>query len=264
MNDVIDPPAERELPPARAVRMRAGLLSAAHRPPRHTRRRLAVALAAVAVLAGGAAVAADRRDAGRELLAMGPDELSPTLREAAEQCLTWYTGRPEIGVTLGDLVVGAEQAHRAALLFITPAGYLTCDVTREPGEEVTGASAGEAWPHRDWLPGQFQRLLLTTREPRSGDAIVTGRVSARVARLVLEHGDGHTTVARLRRGVFGLITRDAGVTGRAALVAYDAAGREIDRKPLFEPPGCFTDPAGTVIYDSKGATDCRPAEPWGF
>lgn len=56
----------------------------------------------------------------------------------------------------------------------------------------------------------------------------------------------------------------SGVTDRAALVAYDAAGREIDRKPLFEPGGCFTDPAGAVISSSKGATGCRPAQPWGY
>jgi len=262
MNHVLDPPAERDLPPGRARDMRTALLAGTRRPAGR-RTRLAVALAAVMVLAAGAAVTLDRRDAGRDLLAMGPDELSPSLRAAAEQCLTWYTRRPEIDVALGDLVVAAEQEHRAALLFVTPAGYLTCDVTREPGEEVTGAVAGGAWPHRDWLPGQFERLLLTTREDRAGHAMATGRVSTKVARLVLEHGDGHTTEARLRHGVFGVLTRGFGVTPRAALVAYDAAGREIDRKPLFEPAGCFTDPAGTVIYGRQGS-GCRPAEPWGY
>jgi hypothetical protein len=264
MNDVLNPPAGRDLPPGRAREMRLALLAATRRPDAR-RRRLAVALATAVVLAAGAAgtaVTLERRDAGRELLAMGPDELSPSLREAAEQCLRWHAMRPEIVVAPGDLAVAAEQGHRAALLFITPAGYLTCDVTREPGEEVTGGSAGEAWPHRDWLPGPVQRLLLTTREDRAGHAMATGRVSARVARLVLDHGDGHITEARLRQGLFGVITRDFGVTGQAALVAYDAAGREIDRRPLFEPVGCYTDPAGTVVY-GREQTGCRPAEPWG-
>jgi hypothetical protein len=98
-----------------------------------------------------------------------------------------------------------------------------------------------------------------------GDVAVTGRVSARVHRLVLEHGDGHTTAARLTDGVFGLLTEGANVNKDAELVSYDAKGTEIDRRLLFRPSNqfdhCYADSSGTVVYGEPG-TDCQPAELW--
>jgi hypothetical protein len=98
-----------------------------------------------------------------------------------------------------------------------------------------------------------------------GSVSVLGRVSARVDRLVLEHGNGRTTTARLRDGAFGIISRTDDVRKDAELVSYDRAGREIDRRLLFqfseEYDHCYTDPDGTVIYGEPGP-DCRPADPW--
>lgn len=55
------------------------------------------------------------------------------------------------------------------------------------------------------------------------------------------------------------------VTQDAALVGYDASGREIGRVALFAPhrqtDGCFTDPAGNIGYGTAGNT-CCPAFPW--
>jgi hypothetical protein len=133
------------------------------------------------------------------------------------------------------------------------------------GREVLGGVGSEAWPHRDWLPGPVQRLSVSSTELDSGAVSVLGRVSARVHRLVLEHGNGATTTARLAGGAFGLLSRADDVRPGAELVSYDAQGREIDRQPLFTPldtfPHCYTDPAGQVIYGTPGP-GCRPADPW--
>jgi hypothetical protein len=55
------------------------------------------------------------------------------------------------------------------------------------------------------------------------------------------------------------------VNQKAELVSYDTAGREIDRRPLFPPPGwfdrCYVDPSGKVVYGKPGP-NCRPADPW--
>ncbi|GGO06508.1 hypothetical protein [Micromonospora parathelypteridis] len=114
--------------------------------------------------------------------------------------------------------------------------------------------------------GPIQRLLLVSTEADGGDVAVTGRVSARVQRLVLEHGDGQTTTARMVNGVFGLITEDANTNEDAELVSYDTTGAEIDRRLLFRPSDqfdhCYEDSAGTLVYGEPGAA-CRPAERWG-
>ncbi|WP_405096360.1 hypothetical protein [Micromonospora sp. NBC_01412] len=267
MNDILDPPAERDLPPARAARMRADLHQTLRgRPTRSVRLRLAAAT--VAVLLAGVGVAATLEGepgaGGAQVLAMGRAELSGSLLRAARQCLTWTKGG-DSSLTLDDLAVAVERGDRAMVLFMSDAGYLTCEVTRQGGGEPSGGSSHERWPRSDWLPGPVQRLLLTSSEPRGGDVAVSGRVSARVHRLVLDHGDGRTTTARISRGAFGLVTHARPVTGRAELVSYDAAGGELDRRPLFRPSDrfdhCYATPSGEVIYGPAG-TDCRPAERW--
>lgn len=143
---------------------------------------------------------------------MGPTELSPTLHRSVEQCLDWNAQEPlhtdnsaERGdasgggqpdgaswpaVTVDDLAVAAQRDDTAALLFLTEAGYLTCDVRLRAGREPTGGLGGAAhWPQRDWLPGPVQWLSLGSTEPDGGDVTVSGRISAPVYRLVLEHGD---------------------------------------------------------------------------
>ncbi|MER7894525.1 hypothetical protein ABTX15_32555 [Micromonospora sp. NPDC094482] len=265
MKDILDAPIERDLPPGKATRMRADLMTSIHRPRPRTAVRLGIAtMAAAAAVVTGVAVAPNGDDV--QQLAMGPGELSPTLHQAMEQCLSWNAQTERLPVSLDQLAVAAEQHHRAVALFMTETGYLTCDVSMSPGEEISGGITGASdWPQRDWLPGPVQRLLLTSTEIEGGDVAVTGRVSARVHRLLLEHGDGHTTAARLNDGVFGLLTEDASVNEDAELVSYDATGTEVDRRLLFRPSDefdtCYADSSGNVVYGKRGS-DCLPAERW--
>jgi hypothetical protein len=102
--------------------------------------------------------------------------------------------------------------------------------------------------------------------------MVIGRASARVKRLVLEHGDGRTTAARLKDGAFGLVSTGGPVRADAKLVSYDAHGNELGRMPLFDrDERCYADPAGRVLYPIHVPRDapppdpatCLPTEPWG-
>ncbi|MGC5285826.1 hypothetical protein [Micromonospora sp. DT231] len=266
MKDILDTPAERELPPASAARMRADLMTSIRRPRRRGAVRLGIAtVATAAAVVAGVAMVPNDGEAGH--LAMGSGELSPTLHQAMKQCLKWNAQHERLPVSMDDLAVAAEQDHRVLALFMTETGYFTCDVSRPPHGEPSGGTSGErVWPQRKWLPGPIQRLLLTSTDLDGGDVAVTGRVSARVHRLVLEHGDGHTTTARMVNGVFGLLSEGASVTKDAELVSYDTTGAEIDRRLLFRPSdefdNCYVDSSGTIVYGEPGG-DCRPAEPWG-
>lgn len=281
MNDLLQPPAERDLPPRRAARMRAELLAATAGPrPRPVRRRLLVATAAVVTLtagvaavvtlaAGGAVTSQVRQDDPTMILAMSTAEQDNELRAAVRQCLSWADdpagrGGDDVRVTAADVAVTARRGHQAVALFVTDVGYASCKVGNDPAMGITGEINGGRWPHRDWLPGPVQTLSLTSYQPYGGAVSVLGRVSARVDRLVLEHGAGQTTTARLHNGTFGLISRTADVRRNAELVSYDATGQEIDRRSLFELgeyPHCYTDPSGTILF-SKPGTDCLPADPW--
>ncbi|MEU9516804.1 hypothetical protein [Micromonospora sp. NPDC048169] len=279
MNDILDLPAERDLPPEAALAMRARLLGVASPPPARTP-RLRIAMAGVALLAvasGAAAVVWDRPERSTlQVLAMGVGELSPTLRDAAEQCLQWNSpqrqtrqnpGEQPVPVSLADLAVAIEGGDRALVLFMNDVGYTTCDVEWAGTPRVSGGGPSEPWPHGEWLPGPVQRLLLTSTEADGGDVGVSGRVSSRVHRLVLDHGDGHTTAARLSEGAFGLMTSDARLKAGndPELVSYDAHGTEIDRRPLFQAEDelahCYAGPDGKPIY-GKPTSGCRPAEKW--
>lgn len=279
MNDILDLPAERDLPPGTARAMRAQLLASVRpRPARSPRLRVAVAgVALLGVASGVAAVLWDRpEDATVQVLAMGPGELSPTLRDAAERCLRWNSPQRQaqqqastspVPVSLADLAVAIERGDRALVLFMNDVGYATCDVEWAGTARESGGSATETWPHGDWLPGPVQRLLLTSTEADGGDVSASGRVSARVHRLVLDHGDGRTTAARLSGGAFGLMTSGARLhaDNRPELVSYDARGVEIDRRPLFQAEDeldrCYAGPDGKRIY-GKPTSGCRPAEKW--
>jgi len=277
MNDLINPPAERDLPPGRAARMRAEILTATRVPRRRaTRWRLVVPVAAVLSLIAGVALTLQVREDGRsEILAMSRGELDPALRGAAKQCLTWMdpAGRDPadreaglIPVSLADVTMAARQDDRSVIMFMNRTGYVACEVTAAAwGREVMGGLSGSAWKHRDWLPGPVQLLSLSSSEFNGGAVSALGRVSARVHRLVLEHGTGSTTTARLSGGVFGLISTGDDVRRDAELVSYDAGGREIDRRPLFQTADeldhCYTDPAGKLLYGPQGP-NCLPADPW--
>lgn len=271
MTDLLDPPAERDIPHGTALRVRAEVLGSIGRPRARTAGtvRLRIALVATVLMVSAAAFALNGTTGtgSVQLLAMGPGELSPTLRQAAQQCLTWTTlNQTRVPVSLDDLVMAAERDHRAALLFVTDLGHVACDVDRPAGAEPSGGLNVDRWTQRDWLPGPVQRLLLSSTEADGGDVTVSGRVSERVRRLVLEHGDGETTTARLTGGAFGILTENAWVNVGAELVSYDAAGTEIDRRRLFQPSNefdhCYVDPTGSIVYGEPG-DECRPAERWG-
>jgi hypothetical protein len=276
MNDLIEPPAERDLPPTRAARMRADLLGATRDPRPRVRRRLLVAAAAVIAfvlgVAGVVAISEVRRENRTQILAMSAGELDPSLRRAVRDCLEAMEPRDDgapqpmfVPVSSADVTIASRRGPRIAVLFLTRAGYMACEMQLKFGRLQSSSVGGEAWPHRDWLPGPVQRLSLTSTEIDGGSVSVLGRVSARVERLVLEHGNGRTTTARIHDGAFGLISATDDVRENAELVSYDAAGREIDRRPLFgylqDFPHCYTDPEGTVIYGTRGQ-HCLPADPW--
>lgn len=272
MSDLLRPPTERDLPPGRAERMRHDLLRATRTRSRPTRRRVLAAVAAALTLVGAGTVVTQVRDEpGTQVLALGQGELDGTLRRAAGDCLGWLDRDdvdldPEVrALAMDDLAVSARRGDRAAVLFLDGTGYAACDFQFGDGEPGGGLSA-EAWKHREWLPGPVQRLLLTSSEIDGGSVTVLGRVSARVHRLVLEHGNGRTTEARLHDGAFGILSRTPDVRPGAELVSYDADGREIGRRLLFDPmkkfERCYTDPAGTVVYEAPGGK-CVPAERWG-
>lgn len=277
MNDLINPPAERDLPPGRATRMRAELLTAARVPRRRTTRwRLVIPVAAVLTLIAGVTLTLQIRQDGRsEILAMSPGELDPALRSAAEQCLTWMDPANSdptdqtrfIPVSLADIRMAARQGDRSLIMFMNRTGQIGCEVKTERGREVSGSLSGGAWEQRDWLPGPVEPLNLSSSEINGGAVSALGRVSSRVHRLILEHGTGHTTTARLSGGVFGLLTKTDDVRPDAELVSYDAEGREIDRHRLFQRPGdperCYRNPAGEVVYGPPGP-GCLPAYPWTF
>jgi hypothetical protein len=248
------------------------VLTAARGPRPRIPRRLLVAAAAVLTLVAAVTVTLEVRHEDRtQILAMSPGELDPSLRRVVDQCLEWMKprdGAPEpefVPVSRSDVTIASRHGSWTGVLFLNETGYMACDVQLADGHERSGSVGGEAWPHRGWLPGPVQRLSLSSTEADGGSVAVLGRVSARVHRLVLEHGNGRTTTARLRDGAFGLISRTDDVREDAELVSYDAAGREIDRRRLFQYSGvfphCYTDPAGKVIYDGPGPR-CLPADPW--
>ncbi|MFG1890367.1 hypothetical protein ACGFIR_21175 [Micromonospora sp. NPDC049051] len=167
-----------------------------------------------------------------------------------------------------DLAVATERGSRALVLFMNDVGYATCDVRAAgPRREPSGGLSADRWPHGEWLPGPVQRLLLTSTEHDGGDVSVSGRVSGRVNRLVLDHGDGRTTAARLSGGAFGLMTTGARLRAddRPELISYDDRGAVLDRRPLFQAENqldrCYTTPSGALIY-GRSATNCLPAEAW--
>lgn len=273
MNDLLRPPAERDLPPARAARIRTQLLTAARgpRPRVHRRRLLIVAAAVLTLIAGLAVISSVGRTDRTQIIAMSTAELDPTLRSAVKDCLKMmeprYDGAPQpefVPVSATDVTIASRRGGLIGVLFMNRTGYMECSMQLTFGRLQSGGVGGEAWPHRDWLPGPVQMLGGSSSEVDHGWVTAVGRVSARVSRLVLEHGNGRTTTARIRDGAFGLISSDDDVTKNAELVSYDATGREIDRRSYFrhwEYPHCYTDPAGKVIYGEPGQ-ECLPADPW--
>ncbi|GIF36827.1 hypothetical protein [Actinoplanes xinjiangensis] len=286
MINLLEPPAERDLPPARAARMRARLRREMAAPVRPRRaRRFALAGVATVAVAAVAAVPLLRPAEAPDTVAMGPGELNRPLSREVAACLNGYPDGPmfrdgaRFPVTDDDLAVAVHHERRTTAVFLTEEGYLACERTEGllPGDEPTGGFSIQEWNGtRDWLPGPVQLLMRTSTEIDSGAVDASGRVSPRVSRVELEHGDGGTTRARIVGGTFGLLSTTE-VGPDAALVAYDARGTEIWRRPFFGAPGpsrCWADPAGNVVYpavdtapDPGGSPgvpdgDCLPAQAW--
>ncbi|MFC7530675.1 hypothetical protein [Actinoplanes sp. GCM10030250] len=317
----LDPPAERDLPPARAARIRADLLAGiaaherSHRPgrvrsaltalaqrpghvgsaftalsqrPGHVGSaftalaqrpgRVRFALAAAVVLAAAGVTSATQLGPGDPpvtTIAMGPSELTPSLADTVRDCGARFPEEAALDkvhqalIDTGELAVALEHDGKATALFLGPDGYVTCDEVRAPFGASSSGFGADLWHgQRDWLPGPVQRLSVASSGLERGWAFAAGRVSYRVDRLVLEHGTGNRTEARLANGAFGLITATDDVQPDAQLIAYDAAGKVIEREPFFEPLSapaqCYTDPSGKVIYSREVTPDrdCLPAEPW--
>jgi hypothetical protein len=273
MNDLLDLPAERDLPPAAATRIRAEFLRTVTPPPR---RRWALAaaggLALAAVVVAGV-VDRDQPPSG-PLVALGPTGLPPALDEIVELCAN-AAGTGEhpypFRVSEADAAVATLTRSHAALLFLTEDAYMTCDRNPLVGGPGFSVSVGfDRWrEQRDWLPGPVHQMSGSSTEVDGGEVTASGRVSPRVARLTLEWGAGRSVDAEVADGIFGLVTDTADVTGDAALVAYDASGTQIARRPLFRAlydfDRCYTDPDGRVVYrpiDGCG-TGYAPAERWG-
>jgi hypothetical protein len=211
------------------------------------------------------------------------------VRLAVRQCLLWNAQNPRYRLSESDLAVAAEQDGFVATLFFTSRGdaYWACMIDTTSGGPQPKAPGGRAYsggaggcrnqPHWGWLLGPVNILNpLSPTAPThgrpspnarpfwgTGGVALVGRVSARVHRLVLDHGNGQITEAHLAHGGFAVVAT-APVAANATLLAYDAAGAEIYRRLVDElgpVRGCWVDPSGKVIAGKPGP-DCRPAERW--
>ncbi|WP_433204238.1 hypothetical protein ACQP00_35570 [Dactylosporangium sp. CS-047395] len=252
-------PTERDLPAATATRMRADLV-AATRPslpaPYRLRWALAVAAAVVLVLVLPAFIWGGRGH-GPAVIAMGPDEPLPQLRKATAACLDWNRNHYQpLPVDPPDLAVAGSDGQVGFLLYINHTGYLACTIDHIDDPGRGGGFDTEGWIDPTTVPGPVQTLLGSASEDFGGTVALAGRVSDRVVKLVLEHGDGHATTARIEHGAFGLIAD--GVRGNAELVAYDAAGAEIYRAPRLAPRPDRKEECRPV----PPAPSCAKPEPW--
>lgn len=277
----LEPPADRDLPPASSARIRATLLRRT-RVPRHRVRR-GLLVTAAASLAVAAVIAAAHPQQLPTTLALGPGELSATLEDVVEHCVDErddQAGRMASAglpaVAAGDVALAAESKGQAMALFVNDRGFFACTLNQivRPiiGVRIKagGGATGGPWEGtRHWLPGPVQVLMSGTSVMRGPAEIsLVGRVSSRVTRLVAEDGT-HTVAAHVANGMFGLLATADEVAYEGNLVAYDAAGEVIYKRPLSiatEPDRCWTGPTGQVLYpagEQKGsAGKCLPAEPW--
>ncbi|GAA3247059.1 hypothetical protein GCM10010532_091820 [Dactylosporangium siamense] len=148
----------------------------------------------------------------------------------------------------------------------------------EPQEFITDdGSLGIALGVRDgsqWLPGPILLEIARSTDRNGGYIDAAGRVSERVARVVLDDGAGHQSTARLAGGTFVVFSDGRTNPGAGVLISYDSSGAEIDRRPANDQPEghCYTDPAGKLVnptsnyrfelaYRSNQGR-CDPAEPW--
>jgi hypothetical protein len=267
-------PPERDLPPARQRHLRSRVLGAA---TGRARRRPVVTVPVLAglVLATGAAAALVAADVipGRDrpqpdVVALGDEALSPLVRDAGNLCLTHAREAMNDRWPLNErptMVNYAEYRDRAVVIYRTGAKMIICTMepTVPPSDELS-SSMGLLEPG-EWLPGPIAAEGATSTELDGGDVSVAGRVSRRVARVLLDDGAGNTVAARLADGTFAVVSDRPIRRDRGVLISYDRAGTELDRRPALDLRGpkehCYADPTGRVVYGTA-EPNCRTAERW--
>ncbi len=294
-------PPERDLPPDRRARIRHRVLAGLSEPPRPARRpaRIAGTIAGLAAALGatllvpGAVGPGDVAPPGPEVVALGDSVLSPRIRHTGRRCLAsaqevmpaadwpWREHPP-------TLVNYFERPDRAAVLYRAGTALLECSSGPSVGPTPNpwsglGMISDEA---PAWLPGPVGVYGTSTSDSDWGDATITGFVSRRVARLVLDDGAGDRTEARLVDGTFAVISEGDTATGTWTLISYDADGHEIGRRRVLGNTGsrhraCWATESGDVVLpapDGSGrilllepdnsitvnppADRCGRAEPW--
>jgi hypothetical protein len=270
-------PAERDLPAGRHAVLKEYLMHEigvrpAVRPQGFRRGRLALggafAAAAVAVVVAGSALLGGGQPQRPAVLAFGDGVVSPRLQQAIDYC-TERARLVEPG-TKPRLVNRGEAGQFAIAVFLTDDRMIACDA----GPNGGGGNYGP-YGQLHWLPGPISVEAASSTSGGGGDVFLAGRISKRVGRVKLDHGDGRATIARLSDGTFAVATDGAAIAdGKAILVTFDKAGNVIDRRPalFLENSGlsadgqyaasCWTDPAGTAVYGQRGARDCKQADPW--
>ncbi|MEU8078998.1 hypothetical protein AB0B31_26595 [Catellatospora citrea] len=286
-------PLERDLPASRQARMRHRVLAGFIAPGRPVRRRgramlgagLATAACAMAVVVWTGGPGGGERPEP-EVVALGTGVLSPMVRRTGDRCLTnaWqqlndpdHPGEYTFDWPEGarpSLVNYAERENRAVTVYRLDQTMIWCSMepTIPPSDEwSSGLGYG---PAPSWLPGPVAGQSAGHSDVDGGEAQVAGYISRRVAKVVLDDGQGHRSTARLTEGTFAVLSDGALAPGKAQLISYDDQGREIDRRYAFDlgPVGtsCWVDPAGKVVVygmDRKNAptpspAGCGEAEPW--
>jgi len=291
-------PPERDLPPDRHALLRTRVLTAtvasssrhgapSRRPVRFAAASVAVAACAVIAWAGVGELSGSRYQKP-EVYALGDGVLSPDVREAGRDCLalirndygqpvTWTKDSPP------TLLNHIEKDRRAVVIYHVQSKLIHCLMgpavkdgpePREFTDDGYRAIAYAIMDSSQWLPGPISKEAARSTDMDGGYVDAAGRVSARVARVVLDDGAGHQYTARLADGTFVVISDDRIPNNGGTLISYDASGKEIDRRPVLRQPTsrCYTDPAGNLVnptsnyefdlaYKSNKA-QCAPAEPW--
>ncbi|MET7951633.1 hypothetical protein [Micromonospora sp. NPDC005324] len=285
LSSLLSEPVQRDLPDGRRSVLREYLMheittmkaaegdtadtGPARVTARHRTRRWALAGAFAAVVAGaaiaGPALLSNDGDSPGDVLAFGTAAVSPRLQQAIDTCRERVSQVAGTGVEL-KLANSGEAGDYAVAVFLTDTRMLVCDAGPNGG-------GGQYGPYKQatWLPGPISVESFSTND---GDVLTAGRISDRVDRVELDHGDGTRTRARLNDGTFAVATHNAGIKeGAATLITYDKQGKVIDRRsPEFlantlttkdkkYAETCWTDPTGKAVYGTPG-NDCKPAEPW--
>ncbi|GIJ56795.1 hypothetical protein [Virgisporangium aurantiacum] len=275
---IVELPESRDLPSGRQERMRAGLLAAIDTPRRSGRHRRVVRFAAAAVVAAGVTAGAvavvpaflPGRDNGpAAALAYAGGAIAPEIQRAADQCIEDNRVHTDLEPALPDDLRLANLVSRngnVAVVFTTEGGALYC--FNEPGN---GSRSMTRRVVSNWMPGAIEIGGATSMEAHgTSDYFATaGRVSSRVARVVLDHGNGRQTAANVADGTFVVIADGDVEVDETVLVAYDSAGTEIARSQGWSRRGlseqsadCYVDPTGAVVWGSTPGTVCRDAEAW--